>query len=100
MVYHQVAIVTTSNKLLEMFSVATNTGNWWNVQTETQDGDERYLEHDPEHGHGIVRLKVNRLEVDEYIEWECVSHHSEESPASAWTGTKLFFATSSMGKRA
>ncbi len=48
-----------------------------------------YISHSPGEIHGLVVWQVLDRVPDRMIAFECVSEHSSESPASAWTGTKF-----------
>ncbi len=55
------------------------------------------LEFNPGAEHGRQRAKLLDLVQDRRTEWEFISTHARSSPASAWTGTHVFFEISERG---
>ena len=88
---HQVAIFAPLSEVYEKLSSPEAIGSWWDKQTLVHNDDGDVLEHNPGDEHGTVRLKIVEKAPNERIEWECISEHSEDSPASAWTGTHFIF---------
>lgn len=90
-IYHQVWINAPAARVYNAISTAEGIGSWWDKQTVTETDTGLVLEHNPGPMHGVVRLKVLELTPDKRVEWECISTHPENSPASAWTGTRFSF---------
>lgn len=93
-IYHQIAILVPAQRVYEALSSAEGISTWWDKQTPVQTDQGLVLEHDPGPKHGVVRFRVVKLIPSQYVEWECISRHSAESPASAWTGTHFTFEIS------
>ena len=93
-IHHQIAIQASPGKVYAALATADGIGTWWDRQTAVQTNDGLVLEHNPGPKHGVVRLKVLALVPDRRVEWECISTHPAESPASAWTGTHFIFELS------
>ena len=93
-IYHQVAINAPAAKVYAAISTADGIGTWWDKQTPVETDQGLVLEHNPRPKHGVVKLKVLDLVPDKRVEWECISSHPAESPASAWTGTHFIFEIS------
>ena len=49
------------------------------------------LEFSPGAEHGVLRMKVLERVQGKRVEWECISTHPKNNPASAWTGTHIIF---------
>ena len=94
-IYHQVWLEASAQKVYEALATAESIGKWWapHSSTLTAEGVE-ILAHDPGERHGEVRMKVTAKVPGERVEWEVISHHPEQSPASAWTGTRILFELS------
>ena len=90
-IHHQVAIVAPVEKVYEALSSAEGVSTWWDKQTPVQTEQGLVLEHSPGPKHGVVRLRVLAPITNQRVEWECISNHPPESPASAWTGTHFIF---------
>jgi uncharacterized protein YndB with AHSA1/START domain len=89
--YHQVWIEAPVAKVYEAIAAAEGLGEWWAPHTSKVTDDGLVLAHVPGEGHGEVRLKVIDLVHNQRVEWEVISHHPEQSPASSWTGTRILF---------
>ena len=89
--YHQVWINAPVSTAYAAISTATGLGQWWAPHTSTQTPDGLVLAHHPGPEHGEVRMKVIDLQPDRRVEWEIISMHPRQSPASAWTGTQVVF---------
>ena len=73
--YHQVWVNAPTAKLYEAISTEKGIGSWWDKP--------RAAELDI--GPILERIQGKR------VEWECISTHPKNSPASAWTGTHIIF---------
>jgi uncharacterized protein YndB with AHSA1/START domain len=87
--YHQVWIDAPVAKVYEALSTASGLGNWWAPHTSTQTEQGLVLAHNPGAEHGVVKMKVLDTTLDRRVEWEIISTHPKQSPASAWTGTRI-----------
>jgi uncharacterized protein YndB with AHSA1/START domain len=90
-IYHQVWIEAPVAKVYAAIATAEGLGKWWAPHTTTVTDDGLVLAHDPGERHGEVKLKVIDLIENERIEWEVISSHPEQSPASGWMGTRILF---------
>jgi uncharacterized protein YndB with AHSA1/START domain len=93
-IYHQLAIAVPVERVYAAISTHAGIGTWWDKQTPVQTDQGLVLEHSPGPKHGVVKLKVLELVPNKRVEWECISSHPPESPASAWTGTHFVFEIS------
>lgn len=93
-VYHQLPIVASVERVYAALASAEGISTWWDKQTPVQTEQGLVLEHSPGERHGVVRLRVLDLTPNKRVEWECVSSHPSDSPASAWTGTHFIFEIS------
>jgi uncharacterized protein YndB with AHSA1/START domain len=89
--YHQVWIAAPVSTVYEAISTPAGLGQWWTPHTSTRTPDALVLAHDPGPAHGEVRMKVLDATSDRRVEWEIISTHPRQSPASAWTGTHIVF---------
>lgn len=95
---HQVRIRTSPSTLYACLTAESGIGSWWDKPTAVHSGADVFWEFRPGPGHGVLRMKVFPPVPDQRVEWECVSRHAAESPASAWTGTHITFAFSQDGE--
>ena len=94
---HEVRMRTSLSKLYECLSTESGIGSWWDKPTAVRLGGDLFWEFRPGAGHGVLRMKVFPPVPNERVEWECVSTHAADSPASAWTNTLVTFAFSQSG---
>lgn len=88
---HMVWIDAPVSVVYAALATAEGLGRWWAPHTsEWLDGHE-ILSHSPGAAHGDVRMKVVERVPDARVVWEIVSTHPAQSPASAWTGTRIAF---------
>ncbi|HEY7889625.1 MAG TPA: SRPBCC domain-containing protein [Steroidobacteraceae bacterium] len=90
-IWHEVWIEASAQMVYQTLSTAEGVSSWWDKQTAVQNGTGWVLESNPGPDHGVLKLKVLDLSKDKRIEWECISNHPKNSPASAWTGTHVIF---------
>lgn len=90
-IHHQIAIIAPIDKVYAALASADGISTWWDKQTPVQTDHGLVLEHNPGTRHGVVKLKVLDLIPNKRVEWECISNHPLESPASAWMGTHFVF---------
>lgn len=90
-IHHQVWIDAPVSKVYEAVASAEGLGRWWTPHTCEQTEDGLVLMHSPGPDHGDVKMKVLELAPNRRVEWEIVSQHPGQSPASAWTGTHIAF---------
>lgn len=88
---HQVWIDAPARKVYEALATAEGLGRWWTPHTSTETEEGVVLAHSPGPAHGDVQMKVLDCTPDKRVQWEIISHHPEQSPASAWTGTQIIF---------
>lgn len=93
-IHHQLAIESPIERVYAALSSAEGVSTWWDKQTPVQTEQGLVLEHSPGPKHGVVRLRVLDLVQNRRVEWECISDHPLESPASVWTGTHFIFEIS------
>jgi uncharacterized protein YndB with AHSA1/START domain len=93
-IQHQLAIAASVSQVYAALSTAEGISTWWDKQTPVYTDRGLVLEHNPGPKHGVVRLRVVDLVPNRRVEWECVSRHPADSPASAWTGTRFIFELS------
>ena len=89
--HHQVWIDAPISKVYAALATAEGLGNWWAPHTSTETGAGIVLSHNPGEQHGEVRMRVLETRPEQRVEWEVVSTHPAQSPASAWTGTHIAF---------
>lgn len=89
--HHQVWIDAPVEKVYRALATAEGLGNWWAPHTSHETDDGLVLAHSPGEAHGDVRMKVLETTPDERVEWEVISTHPKQSPASAWTDTHIVF---------
>lgn len=89
--HHQVWIDAPAAKVYEALATSEGLGGWWVPHTSTQTNDGLVLAHSPGAVHGDVQMKVLDSARDKRVEWEIISTHPKNSPASAWTGTHIIF---------
>jgi uncharacterized protein YndB with AHSA1/START domain len=90
-IYHQVWIDAPVSRVYEAIATAEGLGKWWAPHTSTQTDEGLVLAHSPGEEHGDVKMKVVDAVPDKRVEWEIISAHPKQSPASAWTGTNIIF---------
>lgn len=90
-VHHQLAIEAPPRLIYKALTDPELIGEWWDRQTVQHTPNGVILEHDPGPEHGVVQMRVVVDVRDQWVEWECISHHPPSSPASAWTGTHFIF---------
>lgn len=88
---HQVWIDAPAATVYGALATAEGLGAWWAPHTSTETDEGLVLAHSPGPAHGDVRMKVIAAVPDRRIEWEIISSHPPQSPASAWTGTRISF---------
>ena len=96
-IHHQLSIDAPAATVYEAIATPERIGTWWDEQVVTQTDRGVVLEHNPGPAHGVVRLRVVERIPSRRIEWECISPHPTESPASAWTGTRFIFELTETG---
>ena len=89
--YHQVSIATSPIKLFERLSTEDGIGSWWDRPKAIGTADRRVLEFRPGPEHGVLKMKVVHEVPGRLVEWQCISTHPGNSPASAWTDTSITF---------
>ena len=89
--YHQVWITAPSAIVYEAISTEAGIAGWWDKPTAVRSDSGVVLEFSPGPEHGVLRAKVVAAIPDRRIEWEFVSTHPRNSPAFAWTGTRVSF---------
>lgn len=92
--YHQVWIDAPVSKVYDALATAEGLGRWWAPHTSTKTDAGLVLAHNPGGEHGEVRMKVLETTRDTRVEWEIISTHPKQSPASAWAGTHMVFELS------
>lgn len=89
--YHQVWINAPLSTVYDALATADGLGKWWAPHTATETKEGLVLAHSPGEAHGDVEMKVVDATPPKRVEWEIISSHPRESPASAWTGTRIIF---------
>lgn len=89
--HHQVWIDAPISKVYAALATAEGLGQWWTPHVSNQTGAGLVLSHNPGERHGEVKMLVVETIAEERVEWEIVSTHPADSPASAWTGTHIAF---------
>jgi uncharacterized protein YndB with AHSA1/START domain len=89
--YHQVWVNAPTAKLYEAISTEKGIGSWWDKPIAAELDIGPVLEFSPGAEHGVLRMKVLERIQGKRVEWECISTHPKNSPASAWTGTHIIF---------
>jgi uncharacterized protein YndB with AHSA1/START domain len=92
--YHQVWIAASTAKVFEAISTEDGIGSWWDRPRAERSDSTVVLEFNPGPEHGVLRARVLEAVRDERVEWEFFSTHPANSPASAWTGTRVLFEIS------
>lgn len=92
--YHQVWINAPRTKVYEALATAEGLSHWWAPHTSKETAEGLVLAHSPGEGQPDVEFRVLERTPNERIEWETISRHPKESPASAWTGTHIAFELS------
>ena len=77
-------------KLYEAISTEKGIGSWWDKPRAAEWDIGPILEFSPGAEHGVLRMKVLERIQGKRVEWECISTHPKNSPASAWTGNISF----------
>ncbi|MBX3178206.1 MAG: SRPBCC domain-containing protein [Candidatus Hydrogenedentes bacterium] len=88
---HQVWIDAPVATVYGALATAEGLGRWWAPHTSEETDAGLVLAHSPGKEHGDVRMRVAELVPFKRVEWEIISTHPPESPASAWTGTRISF---------
>lgn len=91
-IYHQVWVNAPLSRVYGALATAEGLGQWWAPHSAEATPEGLVLAHSPGEAHGDVRMLVRDATPDRRIEWEIISRHPAESPASAWTGTRIVFA--------
>jgi uncharacterized protein YndB with AHSA1/START domain len=89
--YHQVWITAPSTTVYEAISTEAGIAGWWDTPKTVKSDSGVVLEFNPGPEHGVLRAKVAAAIHDRRVEWEFVSTHPRNSPAFAWTGTRVSF---------
>ena len=89
--YHQVWIAAPTAIVYEAISTAADIAGWRDKPTAVKSDSGVVLEFNPGPEHGVLRAKVLAAIRDQRVEWEFVSTHPKNSPAFAWTGTRVSF---------
>jgi uncharacterized protein YndB with AHSA1/START domain len=89
--HHQVWIDAPIGKVYDALVSAAGLSRWWAPHTETMTSLGLVFVHDPGDQRGQVRMLVRNTTRPSRVEWEIVSVHPQQSPASAWTGTRVVF---------
>jgi uncharacterized protein YndB with AHSA1/START domain len=89
--YHQVWIAAPSAPVYEAIATEAGIAGWWDTPKAVRSDSGVVLEFSPGPEHGVLRAKVVAAIPDRRIEWEFVSTHPRNSPAFAWTGTRVSF---------
>ena len=89
--YHQVWITAPSATVYEAISTEAGIAGWWDRPNAVKTDSGVVLEFNPGPEHGVLRARVAAAIPDRRIEWEFVSTHPRNSPAFAWTGTRVSF---------
>jgi uncharacterized protein YndB with AHSA1/START domain len=92
--YHQVWIEASSAKVYEAIATDEGVGRWWDRPTTVQSPQGVVLEFSPGAEHGVLRARRLEMVPDRRVVWEFFSTHPQNSPASAWTGTRVTFEIS------
>lgn len=93
-IYHQVWIDAPASKVYEALASVKGLGHWWAPHTATQTDEGLIFAHSPGADTGDVQMKVLDRVPDQRVEWQIISRHPKQSPASAWTGTTQTFEIS------
>jgi len=96
--YHQVHINASTETLYRAITTEDGIGSWWDQPTAVETGEGTVVEFRPGEGHGVLKMRVLDLVPGKRVEWECISTHTKDSPASAWTGTHIIFEVGSKGE--
>ena len=88
---HQLTIKTSPEKLYERLCTEDGIGSWWDRPTINTTSGQTVLEFRPGPEHGVLKMKLLEQAPRNVVRWECISIHPAESPASAWTGTRITF---------
>jgi uncharacterized protein YndB with AHSA1/START domain len=89
--YHQVWIDAPIGTVYDALASAEGLSGWWAPHTATHTDAGVVLAHDPGEPHGPVRFLVRAAVHPRRLEWQVISSHPPQSPASAWTGTRVAF---------
>jgi uncharacterized protein YndB with AHSA1/START domain len=89
--HHQVWINASVRTVYDALASAEGLGRWWAPHTSVETEEGLVLAHSPGEAHGDVRMKVLDSTPYRRIEWEIISTHPKQSPASAWSGTHITF---------
>jgi len=92
--YHQVWIAAPAATVYEAVSTEEGLGSWWDKPKAVRSGSDTVLEFSPGPEHGVLRARILALTPERRVEWEFVSTHPRNSPAFAWTGTRIVFEIS------
>jgi uncharacterized protein YndB with AHSA1/START domain len=87
----QVWINAPVSRVYSALATAEGLGGWWAPHTSTETDEGLVLAHSPGPAHGDVKMLVVDATPDKRVEWKIISDHPAESPASAWTGTRIVF---------
>ncbi len=91
--HHEVWINAPTAKVYEAVATEAGIGKWWNKPKAVRSGAGLVWEFNPGPEHGVLVAKVIEMIPDRRVEWAFVSTHPRNSPAFAWTGTRVVFAT-------
>jgi hypothetical protein len=91
--HHQVWIKAPVARVYNALATADGLSGWWAPHTTTETAAGIVLGHSPGPAHGEVQMLVLEASPGR-IEWEIVSTHPRQSPASAWTGAHIIFELS------
>lgn len=92
--YHQLWIDAPARAVYDALATADGLATWWAPHTETETDEGLVLAHSPGEAHGDVQFRVVERIANRRIEWEVISSHPTQSPASSWTGTHIVFELS------
>jgi len=89
--YLLVSITAPTATVYEAIATESGIASWWDKPTAVKSDSGVVLEFNPGPEHGVLRAKVIAAIQDRRVEWEFVSTHPRNSPAFAWTGTRVSF---------
>ncbi len=95
--YHQVWINAPAAKLYEVISTEKGVSGWWDKPQAIESENGPVWEFRPGAQRGVLRMKVLERVQGKRVEWECISTHPKNSPASAWTGIHIIFEITERG---
>jgi uncharacterized protein YndB with AHSA1/START domain len=88
---HMVWIDAPVGVVYAVLASAEGLGAWWAPHASVWEDGAEILSHSAGEAHGEVRMKVVERVPDTRVAWEIISTHPPQSPASAWTGTRITF---------